>query len=149
MLDFQIKHYNELLINEFHDIMALRVAIFVVEQNCPYLELDGKDKKSYHLIARNGEGNVVGTARILPIGVSYKEVSIGRFCLDQTERSKNEGHKMMNLCMQFIREEFGNVPVRISAQKYLEKFYIAHGFNSTGNEYPEDGIPHVEMLFTA
>lgn len=145
-LDWQIKFYTELTTNEFHDIIALRLKAFVVEQDCSYLDLDGKDKKCYHLICRDGFGTVVATARILPPGLSYQEVSIGRVVIDEAIRGKGAGHELMRKSMAFIKEEFGNVAVRISAQKHLEKFYNQHGFISTGKEYLEDGIPHVEML---
>jgi ElaA protein len=147
-LDWQVKHYPELTTNEFHDIIALRLKAFVVEQNCSYLDLDGKDKKCYHLICRDGFGKVVATARILPPGISYSEVSIGRVVLDQEIRGKGIGHQLMEQSMKFINEEFGAVPVRISAQKHLENYYNTHNFFSTGKEYLEDEIPHVEMLNT-
>ncbi len=147
-LDWQVKHYPELTTNEFHDIIALRLKAFVVEQNCSYLDLDGKDKKCYHLICRDGFGKVVATARILPPGISYPEVSIGRVVLDQEIRGKGIGHQLMEQSMKFIKEEFGSVPVRISAQKHLENYYNTHNFFSTGKEYLEDDIPHVEMLNT-
>jgi ElaA protein len=110
--------------------------------------LDGKDKKCYHLICRDGFGKVVATARILPPGISYTEVSIGRVVLDQEIRGKGIGHQLMEQSMKFINEEFGAVPVRISAQKHLENYYNTHNFISTGKEYLEDDIPHVEMLNT-
>ena len=147
ILNFQIKHFNELSLIEFHDLIALRVKIFVVEQNCSYLELDGKDKISYHVICRNGTGEIMATARILPQGISYEEVSIGRVVTDESVRGKGEGHLLMKACMDFIRKEFGRVPVKISAQSHLEKFYNAHLFFSTGKEYLEDDIPHMEMLY--
>lgn len=147
-LDWQVKFYTELTTNEFHDIIALRLKAFVVEQDCSYLDLDGKDKKCYHLICRDGFGKVVATARILPPGLSYPEVSIGRVVIDESIRGKGAGHELMRKSMAFVAEEFGNVPVRISAQKHLEKFYNQHGFISTGKEYLEDDIPHVEMLST-
>src|SRR5690554_3953803 len=95
MLNWQFKHYNDLSLNEFHDIIALRIKVFVVEQNCPYQELDGKDKKSYHLICRNGIDDLVGTMRILPQGVAYNDVAFGRIVLDEEERGEKEGHQMM------------------------------------------------------
>ena len=146
-MNFQIKHFKELSLTEFHDLIQLRVKIFVVEQNCSYLELDGKDKLSYHAISRNAKGEIIATARILPKGISYKEVSIGRVVTDESVRGKGEGHLLMNACMDFICKEFGRVPVKISAQSHLEKFYNAHLFFSTGKEYLEDDIPHVEMLY--
>lgn len=145
-LDWQVKHYPVLTTNEFHDIIALRLKAFVVEQNCSYQDLDGKDKKCYHLICRDGFGKVVATARILPPGLSYEEVSIGRVVVDDSIRGNGAGHELMKQCMTFSIEEFGNVSVRLSAQKHLENYYQKHGFVSTGKEYLEDGIPHVEML---
>lgn len=147
ILDWQIKHFSEISIAEFHDLIALRIKIFVVEQNCPYQELDGKDKKAYHLIGRDGFGNIVATARILPKGISYQEVSIGRVAIDVSARNNGNGHVLMEKCMQYIQEEFGATNVRISAQNHLEKYYQKHGFVSTGKTYLEDDIPHLEMLF--
>ena len=145
VLIWEIKHYKDLTINEFHDIIALRLNAFVVEQNCAYLDLDGKDKKSYHLICRNGMGDIVATARILPPGLSYEESAIGRVVIDEKMRGKGIGHDLMNKSVEFALIEFGNSPIQISAQKHLEKYYEQHNFFSTGKEYIEDGIPHVEM----
>jgi len=147
-LDWQIKPYSELSTTEFHDIIALRLKAFVVEQNCSYLDLDGKDKKCYHLICRDGQGKVVATARILHPGTSYPEVSIGRVVVEKSIRGQNIGDELMKKCMSYVVEEFGNVAIRISAQKHLESYYGKHKFTSTGKEYLEDAIPHVEMLFT-
>ena len=147
IIDWQIKHYGDLSLNEFHDIIALRMKVFVVEQNCPYLDLDGKDKKSYHLIARNGMGDVIATARILPPGLSYDECSIGRVVIDEEVRGQGNGHQLMDECMKYALLEFGNTPIVISAQKHLENYYGTHQFKSTGKEYLEDGIPHVQMKF--
>ena len=146
-LDWQIKHYNDLSINEFHDIIALRIKAFVVEQNCTYQDLDGKDKKAYHLIVRNGMGDIVATSRLLPPGLSYEnECAIGRVVIDETIRGQGIGHDLMDRCVKFSILEFGETPIKISAQKHLEKYYEQHDFKSTGNEYLEDGIPHVEMI---
>lgn len=148
VLNWQIKHYNDLTLNEFHDIIALRLKAFVVEQNCAYLDLDGKDKKSYHLICRNGMGDIVATARILPPGISYEDSSIGRVVIDESIRGNGIGHELMTKSVEFSKVEFGNAPIKISAQKHLEKYYEQHEFYSTGKEYLEDDIPHVEMKFT-
>lgn len=147
-LSWQIKPYSDLSLNEFHDIIALRLKAFVVEQNCSYLDLDGKDKKCYHLICRDGYGKVIATARILHPGISYPEVSIGRVVIDEEARGKGIGHELMKNCIQFTIDEFGPVPIRISAQKHFENYYQKHNFISTGKEYLEDNIPHIEMLYT-
>ncbi len=145
-LNYQFKHFQELSPSEFHDIIAVRLKVFVVEQNCIYQDLDGKDKKCYHAICRDEKGTILATARIVPPGISYEEVSIGRVVIDETIRGKGLGHELLRHCFKFIRAEFGIVPIRISAQKHLEKFYNSHLFLSTGKEYLEDGIPHLEML---
>jgi len=147
-LNWQIKHYTELTTTEFHDLIALRIKVFIVEQNCPYQELDGKDKKSYHIICRNGKGDIVATGRILPPGISYATPSIGRVVIEKEIRGKNVGHELMNKCVEFSLLEFGNDIITISAQKHLKKYYNQHGFESTGKEYHEDGIPHIEMTYS-
>ncbi len=147
-LNWQIKPFSELTTLEFHDIIALRLRTFIIEQTCLYLDLDGKDKKCYHLLCRDGQGKVVATARILHPGISYPEVSVGRVALDPSIRGNGNGHTLMKICMEYIKEEFGDVSVRISAQKHLEGYYGKHHFISTGKEYLEDEIPHTEMLYT-
>lgn len=147
-LSWQFKYFTELTTVEFHDLIALRLKAFVVEQHAKYVDLDGKDKKSYHMICRDGFGNIVATARIIPAGISYDEVSFGRLVVTEDLRKNNFGIELMNRCMQFIKEEFGDVAVRVSVQKHLEKFVSKFGFASTGNEYEEAGLPHVEMLYT-
>lgn len=147
MLSWQFKHFEDLSIYELYDLLALRVKVFVVEQNCPYQELDDKDQVAFHLIAKNKKGNIVGTMRILPRGVSYEEISFGRIVIDKTERGKQLGHKMMEKAMDFVLSQAGESAIRLSAQKHLENFYIKHEFLSTGKEYLEDGIPHLEMYY--
>ena len=146
--DWQIKHYRDLSLNEFHDIIALRIEAFVVEQDCPYQDLDGKDKKCYHAFCRDGKGNIISTARIVPPGLIYEDAAIGRVVIQEDFRGTGLGHDLMKECIDFSNLEFGNAPIRISAQKHLENYYEKHDFLSTGKEYLEDGIPHVEMLLT-
>ena len=95
---------------------------------------------------RDGKGDVIATARILPPGLAYEEVAIGRVVLNNDFRGEGVGIELMERCVRFAHEEFGVVPIRISAQKHLESFYNKTGFTSTGKEYLEDDIPHVEML---
>lgn len=146
MINWEVKHYKDLSVDEFHDLIYLREKVFIVEQDCPYQDVDGKDKVSFHLIGRL-DNEIVATSRILPPGVSYNEVAIGRVVMAAKARGKGYAHDMMRQSKSFIVQTFGNVPIRLSAQKYLEAYYASHGFESTGKEYLEDGIPHVEMLF--
>ncbi len=147
-MNLEIKSYEQLSLDEFHDIIALRIAVFVIEQDCPYQELDGKDKKSFHLIARNEENKIVGTARIIPSGISYPEISIGRVVTSSESRKLKLGHTIMENALAFIDQKWKNEPVKLSAQTHLTHFYEKHGFQSTGKEYLEDGIPHTEMKLT-
>jgi ElaA protein len=146
-MNFETSAFHSLSLNDFYDLVSLRIQVFVIEQNCPYQDLDGKDKKSFHVIGKDAKGEIKATARILPAGISYPEVAIGRVVVAEEQRGTGAGHQLMNSCMEFVENQFGKVPVRISAQKHLEKFYNQHHFVSTGKEYLEDGIPHVEMLY--
>jgi ElaA protein len=146
MIQWEIKAFPDLTLMEWHDLLALRIAIFVVEQNCPYQELDGKDSACFHLIGR-AEKDVVATARIVPPGISYTEWAIGRVSIAESERGKYQGYLLMRHAMNFIHEREPSAPIRISAQAHLEKFYSNLGFVFTGKAYDEDGIPHVEMLW--
>ena len=148
MINWEVKHYKDLSLDELHDLLALRIEIFVVEQDCPYQEIDGKDKVAFHLIGRDEYGEIVATSRLLGPGISYDEVSIGRVVVSKKVRGKGVAHEMMDKSKEFVFTEFGKVPIRISAQEYLEKYYSSHGFEFTGKKYLEDGIPHMEMLFT-
>lgn len=101
------------------------------------------------MICRDGMGNLAGTARILPAGLAYKDAcAIGRVVIRENLRGAGHGHTLMNKCVEFCVNEFGGTPILISAQKHLEQYYEKHNFKSTGKEYLEDGIPHVEMIFT-
>lgn len=146
-LTWQVKHFKEISVNDYHDILHLRTAIFVVEQNCPYQEVDEKDKQAYHLFARNSKNEVVAVTRILPSGISYAEVSIGRVALKMEERGKGIADSLLEKSKVFIEEKFGKSSIRISAQTYLLNYYQRHGFMPVGEEYLEDDIPHIEMLF--
>jgi ElaA protein len=137
--------FNTLTLMQWHDILALRIDVFVVEQNCPYPEIDGKDPECLHIFGEL-DGKIVAVARIVRPGVSYPEVAIGRVATAMEKRSKGLGIELMKHCLQQIEVNFGTVPVRISAQSYLKQFYLNLGFKPTGKEYLEDGIPHLEML---
>ena len=145
--EHQVKSFQELSLEEFHDIIALRIQIFIIEQNCPYQEVDGKDKLAHHLFFKNEMDEIIAVTRILPQGISYEEVAIGRVVVHEKYRGTGLGNQLMADSMNFVKDKYGEVPVRLSAQKHLENYYGNHGFKSTGKEYLEDGIPHVEMLY--
>ena len=145
-MDLSIKHYSELSKDLFYELAALRIAVFVIEQNCPYQDLDGLDQDAYHLILKD-DLKTMGTLRILKPGVAYPEFAIGRVVIHKVARRKDYGNLIMQKAIDFIQNELKGSDIHISAQTYLFDFYTNLGFKSTGKEYLEDGIPHVEMLF--
>lgn len=145
-ITWQCKSFNELRAAELYRCMQLRSAVFVVEQNCVYLDPDNKDEYALHVMGWKA-GELVAYARILPAGVSYDEISIGRVATSAGVRGSGAGMELMQKTLENIRTVFGNEPVRISAQSYLIRFYERFGFKRTEKEeYLEDDIPHAEML---
>ena len=142
-INWYIKKFNELSTIEFHDIIQLRLAVFVVEQDCVYQDLDGKDTSALHMLGKTEKGEIIATARIL-IENSGK-VIVGRVVVDDNYRKYGIGKELMKQTISDINRLMGNVQINISAQKYLLNFYTSLGFISTDNEYLEDGIAHVEM----
>lgn len=148
MIRFVCKPYSELTLDELYDSMVLRQDVFVVEQDCPYLDADGKDKQAYHLLGYDDE-TLVAYARLLPKGISYDNyASIGRIVSARTVRRKGFGKQLVQASIRQCRELFPDSPIKISAQQYLLRFYENLGFVSTGDEYLEDGIPHVAMVWS-
>lgn len=147
VLQFTCKFFDELTLSELYEIMALRQIVFVVEQDCPYLDADGKDPKSWHLMGRNEAGKLYAYARLLPEGVSYTGyASIGRVVSSPEARGIGAGRQLMQAAMAQMAVLFPNRPIRIGAQQYLIKFYESIGFQLDGELYLEDGIPHIEMI---
>ncbi len=148
-LIWSIVHFEDLSIDQLFDIMELRTEVFVVEQECPYQEVDQKDKSSFHVMAHSPEGDLVAVARILPKGLSYSEVSFGRVAVSETYRGKGIADELTKKLISFISSRLLSNEIRISAQCYLAGFYEKHGFKKVSEEYLEDDIPHVEMLLSA
>lgn len=140
------KHFNEITVEEYHDLLHLRTAVFVLEQDCPYQEVDDKDKVATHIFGVNDNGETIAVARVLPENVSYAEISIGRVALKKSARGKGLAEELMQECFNAIHKLWGNKPIRISAQEYLLNFYSKLGFIQVGKMYLEDDIPHIEML---
>ena len=127
--------------------MALRQEVFVVEQNCPYLDADGKDEQAWHLMGFNENNNLIAYTRILPKGISYKKYpSIGRVVTSPSARGSGIGRVLMNESLKQMEQLFPQQDIKISAQCYLDKFYISLGFEIVGDEYLEDNIPHYPMI---
>jgi ElaA protein len=149
VLSFYCKPYRQLTVDEFHDIIALREQVFIVEQNCPYLDVDGKDKLSHLIMGFDENSRLVATARILPIRVSYDQyTSIGRVCVHISLRRTSAGIQLMEYALAQIRQLYPSIPIKISAQSYLLNFYQKFGFMAIGESYLEDNIPHQAMVLT-
>jgi ElaA protein len=127
--------------------MMLRQSVFIVEQNCPYLDADIKDPLSFHLFLRDSEGKIVAYSRLVPEGVSYPGYSsIGRVVVHEKIRKTGEGKQLMKASIQACIRCFGNLPIKISAQQYLHQFYSSLGFVQVSEPYLEDDIPHIAMI---
>lgn len=140
------KPFSALTIEELYAVLKLRSEIFVVEQNCVYLDADGKDLSAQHLMLYQNK-ELMAYARLLPAGASYNEPSIGRVVSSPRARGLGFGKQLMKLAIENSLRLYGNKPIRISAQLYLQNFYESFGFTTIGEAYDEDGIPHIEMLF--
>lgn len=144
MLKWSIKPFQALSVDELYDLLRLRSEIFVVEQNCVYLDLDGKDKVALHLFGEF-EGKIVAHARLFEARISFDNASIGRVVVDANYRDKKWGHDLMREAIAGVLLHFGESKITIGAQLYLKKFYESHGFVQTSEMYLEDDIPHIEM----
>jgi ElaA protein len=140
-LTWHDRAFGELSRDELYAILAVRERVFVVEQACPYQEADGLDPQCRHLWATL-RGAIVAYLRIVPTGVKYAEVAIGRVLVAPEMRGTGLGKELMRRALAAA----GAVPVRLSAQAHLDRFYAELGFRAVGDVYDEDGIPHVEML---
>jgi ElaA protein len=145
ILNWTYKYFDELSKKELYTILRLRSEVFIVEQQCNYQDVDGKDLKCHHLMAWDDE-NLVAYTRIVPPGVSFAEASIGRVLTNAKYRGIGAGITLMEKSIEKVYETYGKRPIRIGAQLYLKKFYESFGFVKCSDEYLEDDIPHIEML---
>ncbi len=146
ILKCKLKEFKELTTEELYEILKLRAEVFVVEQNCPYQDLDDKDQSSYHLFLEDN-GQIIAVLRILPENIAYKEMAIGRLIVKKSYRGKGISRKMMVRAMEFITEDLGKEKIRLSGQAYLTDFYQSLGFEKVSEMYFEDGIEHFEFLY--
>lgn len=146
MMKWELKKFDELKIDKLYEILQLRSEVFVVEQECAYQDCDGKDKKSYHLYLED-DGRIIAYLRILKRGLSFDEVSIGRVLIHKDYRGKGLAREMMMKAIRFVEEELNEKEIKIQAQAYLVDFYGSLGFKQVSEEYLEDNIPHIDMLY--
>lgn len=146
MLEIKTKSFNELSTTELYDVLQLRSEVFVVEQDCVYQDIDGKDKKALHVLGYKAS-KLVAYTRIFKPGYYFNEASIGRVVVKQTERQHQYGYEIMNASILAIKDNYKTDEIRISAQTYLKRFYNNLNFKEVGEGYLEDGIPHINMLY--
>jgi ElaA protein len=149
MIRWQRLSFDQLSTRQLYDLLKLRVDVFVVEQTCPYPELDDKDHQPgvYHLLGFNDD-TLVASVRLLPAGVSFPSASIGRVVTKKSARGGGLGHQLMQEAIRQCEALWPGESIEIGAQQHLSAFYQQHGFVQTSDMYLEDGIPHIEMKLT-
>ena len=145
MLTISIKYFNELTLNELHDLLQLRSEVFVVEQDCVYQDIDGKDRNALHILGFK-DGKLLAYSRAFKPGEYFNEAGIGRVVVKKEERSNDYGYVIMKASIQAVQEHFNAPKIRVAAQTYLKSFYNNLGFKEVGEMYEEDGIPHIQMI---
>jgi len=147
-IHWSLLKFEELSLSDCYALLQLRSAIFVVEQQCVYLDMDNKDQQAWHLLGKIN-GRLVAYTRLLPAGLAYDHCSISRVVTAATHRRTGAGKLLMAESILSCEKLFGKGPIEIGAQLYLEKFYQSFGFNRAGEIYLEDGIEHIHMIRTA
>nr|WP_108805453.1 GNAT family N-acetyltransferase [Aquimarina sp. Aq107] len=142
---FQVKSFNELSLSELYKVLRLRAEVFVVEQDCVYQDIDNKDQKALHVIGYKNN-NIIAYTRIFDAGDYFEKASIGRVVVSETERKYGYGHDLIKQSIVTIKDQYSKEEIKISAQCYLKNFYEKHNFKQIGEEYLEDGIPHIAMV---
>ncbi len=146
-MTFKCIPFKELTLNELYAAMQLRQEVFVVEQNCPFVDADGKDQKAWHCMGYDDNGNLMVYTRLFDLSDYYEGfTSIGRVVTSPKARGTGLGRVLMEKSIDYCFQLFGNHPIKIGAQKYLEHFYESFGFKSIGEDYIEDGILHTIMI---
>lgn len=144
-ITWSIKRFPDLDINELYALLQLRAKVFAIEQNCVYQDLDDRDQDAVHVMGYDSD-QIVAYSRLLPKGVSYEDVSIGRVVTDPAYRRYGIGKELMKVSIDACYQYFGTGPIRISAQLYLRAFYESFSFVAVTEPYIEDHILHIEML---
>lgn len=148
-IEFGVKTFDQLTVHELYALLRLRQAVFSVEQDCPYLDLDDRDQEAIHLMGMDHQGIVHAYARILAQGVAYEGyASIGRVVTSAAWRGTGLGYRLMDLGIHCCRRQYPEALIKISAQVYAQGFYQKLGFRSVGDAYLEDDIPHIAMVWS-
>ena len=145
MIKWECKKFDALNQYELYAILRLRNEVFVVEQNCVFQDADNKDQDCFHVMGWK-EDFLAAYTRIVPAGLIFEEISIGRVVTSINIRRSGVGKELMEKSMDYIYKLYGNVPVKIGAQLYLKHFYEELSFTQSSDIYLEDGIEHIEMV---
>lgn len=144
-MNVEIKEFKELNTEELYKILQLRAEVFVVEQDCVYQDIDGKDQKALHVLGWK-DGLLVAYTRCFKPGEYFPQASIGRVIVKENHRKFGYGHEILKASIAEIADRYHTSEIKLSAQQYLIKFYESHHFVPTGEGYLEDGIPHIAMV---
>lgn len=145
-MEWVLKRFDSLSISEIYGILKLRNAVFIVEQNCPYQDIDEKDQSSYHLFLKEDNGQIAAYLRILDKGQTFDKISIGRVIVRKDKRGSGLAKQMLLKAISFIQEQLHEQRIKIEAQAYLQEFYRGIGFMPLSEIYLEDEIPHIKMM---
>jgi len=147
MLKFHCLSFDELSTHQLYELLQLRQEVFIVEQDCPYLDADDKDQASFHILGLDSNGDLQAYTRIVPPGLSYENYSsIGRVITSSEVRGKKQGVPLMQFSIDRTLDKWPDHSIKISAQTYIVKFYNSLGFKELGEEYLEDDLPHIAMI---
>ncbi len=144
-INWYSKAFNNLEPGELYQVMRLRSEVFVVEQNCVFLDADNKDQQCRHFMGWI-ENDLVAYTRLVPPGYIYNEASIGRVVTSPAYRKNKIGYALMEKSIEQCRKYFGSAAIKIGAQYYLKNFYASLGFKQVSDIYLEDRIEHIYML---
>ncbi len=147
-LKWRCLSFDQLSLDELYQLLRLRAEVFVVEQDCPYQDLDNNDQSGLHVLGFRAD-ELVAYTRLLPPGTRYATCSIGRVVTSQNVRRDGYGKELMSVSIEYCHNHWPGESITISAQQYLENFYTQLGFQTESEPYQEDGIPHIQMRFKA
>lgn len=145
-MNYSVRWFQELDNETLYNILKLRGDVFVVEQECAYPDIDGKDLDALHIVIESGK-EICACCRILPKGVNFPSVTIGRVVVHPNRRREGLGRELVQYAMRYILEEMQADSIMLAGQVYLREFYKSLGFKVVSEDYLEDGIPHCNMLY--
>ena len=142
-MELVIRRFEELSVDELYEILRIRAAVFVVEQGCPYQDVDGRDRRAYHIFLRDKDG-IQAYLRVMEKGAAMEEVAIGRVL--SLRRRQGLASRILEAGIAVAREKLGAGPILLEAQTYARRLYEKAGFRQVSEEFLEDGIPHIRMM---